>query len=324
MHRAPENDQPSPEETFRFKHVHAITGTFVLGVLALLIAVLALAGRSQRWFIRNVPLGIILPEEGAAGIRHGSEVYFLGTLVGTVSDVTVDPAGRMEAEVNIRKDFFLFVRADSSAVVKRKFGVIGDAYFEITRGHGQPLPEKNAAIVCNQQISGLLETAVEELRREALPVLKKTSEALTTWTTLASNLMSTRQELDKLLARGNAIAAGLEEGKGTVGELLSDSTTSEELRSLIHKATAGLADFETTIRNLNEASADWRAASTNLPLISGLVAAEARQLPGLVDQTQTSMRELERLTEALQQHWLWRKYINLTNPPPPFPSRRRK
>jgi hypothetical protein len=46
-------------------------------------------------------------------------------------------------------DFFLFVRADSSAVVKRKFGVMGDACFEITRGHGQPLPEKNASIICN-------------------------------------------------------------------------------------------------------------------------------------------------------------------------------
>jgi len=31
--------------------------------------------------------------------------------------------------VNIRRDFFRFVRADSSAVIKRKFGVVGDAYF---------------------------------------------------------------------------------------------------------------------------------------------------------------------------------------------------
>ena len=42
----------------------------------------------------------------------------------------------MEAEANIRRDFFRFVRADSSAVVKKKFGVAGDSFFEITRGHG--------------------------------------------------------------------------------------------------------------------------------------------------------------------------------------------
>ena len=28
------------------------------------------------------------------------------------------------------------------------------------------------------------------------------------------------------------------------------------------------------------------------------------------------MRELERLIEAMQQHWLLRKYVNWTNPPP--------
>src|SRR5438552_5481215 len=154
------------EERFKFRHVHAITGTFVLVVLGVLIAALVLAGRSQRWFIGNVTVRIILPEGGAAGIRQGSEVYFLGTLMGTVSDVSVDPAGRMEARVNIRRDFFLFVRSDSSALVKRKFGLVGDAYFEITRGHGQTLPEKNASIVCNEQLPSALESAVEDIRLE--------------------------------------------------------------------------------------------------------------------------------------------------------------
>src|ERR1051325_5991434 len=116
------------EERFKFRHVQAITGMFVLAALGVLIVVLVFAARSQRWFIGNVTLRILLPEEGAAGIRQGSEVYFLGTLMGTVSDVRVDPAGRMSAQANVRRDFFRFVRADSSAVVKRKFGVVGDGY----------------------------------------------------------------------------------------------------------------------------------------------------------------------------------------------------
>src|SRR5215216_450535 len=136
------------EERFKFPRVHAITGTFVLLVLVVLVIAFLFAGRSQRWFISNVTLRIALPEEGAAGIRQGSEVYFLGTLVGSVSDVIVDPTGRMEAQAHIRYDFFQFVRADSSAVVKKKFGLAGDSFFEITRGQGQPLPERDAAIAC--------------------------------------------------------------------------------------------------------------------------------------------------------------------------------
>src|SRR5256885_5454860 len=159
-------------ERFKFRHAHAITGTFVLVVVGVLIAVLVFAGRSQRWFIGNVSLRIVLPEEGAAGIRQGSEVYFLGTLMGTVSDVRVDPAGRMEARAHIRRDFFLFVRADSSAVIKKKFGVAGGSYFEISRGKGAPLPEDHASIVCEPQLQSALEAAVEEIRREALTALK--------------------------------------------------------------------------------------------------------------------------------------------------------
>ena len=46
------------------------------------------------------------------------------------------------------------------AVVKRKFGVAGDSFFEITRDEGKPLPEENASIVCNEQFQNALEAAV--------------------------------------------------------------------------------------------------------------------------------------------------------------------
>jgi phospholipid/cholesterol/gamma-HCH transport system substrate-binding protein len=303
------------EERFKFRHVHAITGTFVLVVLVAFIVSLLFAGRSQRWFIGNVTLGIVLPEDGAAGIRRGSEVYFLGTLVGTVSDVRVDPAGRMEAQVNIRRDFFLFVRDDSSAVVKRKFGVVGDAYFEITRGHGRPLPEKNASIVCNEQLPSALETAVEEIRHEAVPALNKLSAGLETWTALGSNLITSGERLDQLIGRAENLAADLQQGKGTVGKLLADPAAADELQALLVNANRSMDDLQVTLENLQQASANLRLASTNLPAISHALGAEAQELPGLVLQSQTSMRELERLIAAMQRHWLLRKYVDRPDPP---------
>src|SRR6185436_19832391 len=101
------------KERFQFRRVNEITGTFVLIVVALLIIAVVWTGRSQRWFKSNVTVRIALPEAGAAGIRQGSEVYFLGTLVGSVTEVAVDEKGRMEARAKIRHDFFRFVRADS-------------------------------------------------------------------------------------------------------------------------------------------------------------------------------------------------------------------
>src|SRR4051794_9960199 len=133
---APEDRVQRLRQRFKFRHVNELTGTFVLIVLAVLIGAVVWTARSQRWFKSNVSLRIILPEAGAAGIRQGSEVYFLGTRVGSVSDVIVDPAGRMEAQANIRRDFFLFVRADSSAVGKKKFGGAGGPLFLVSPGEG--------------------------------------------------------------------------------------------------------------------------------------------------------------------------------------------
>ena len=309
------------EERFKFPHVHAITGTFILVVLGVLIAALVFAGRSQRWFIGNVTLRISLPEDGAAGIRQGSEVYFLGTLVGTVSDVRVDPAGRMEARAHIRRDFFLFVRADSSAVVKKKFGVAGDSFFEISRGQGAPLPEDNASIVCKEQIQGALEAAIEEVRHETLLVLKKTSASLDTWATLGSNLITSRERLDQIFARADSIANGLQQGKGTIGKLLNDSSTADELQTLLVKANHSVDELQITLKNIESASGNIQQATTNLPALSASLAQDAEQIPALILQTQTSMVELERVIEAVQRHWLLRKYVNKTNPPPLSPNR---
>jgi len=304
------------EERFKFRHVNEITGAFVLVIVAVLIAAVVWTGRSQRWFKSNVTLRIILPEAGAAGIRQGSEVYFLGTLVGSVSDVVVDEAGCMEARTSIRHDFFRFVRADSSAVVKRKFGVAGDSFFEITRGQGQPLPEKNASIVCKEQFQSALEAAVEEVRREAMLVLKKVNGGLDTWTKLGADLGETRQHLDQLTIRLEKMAAGVEQGKGTAGKLITDTTLADEAQKLLARANEAMSELQGVVTNLNVAVRNVQNGTARLPEITEAVANEAKDLPGLVQQTQTSMRELERLVEALQRHWLLRKYVNKTNPPP--------
>jgi phospholipid/cholesterol/gamma-HCH transport system substrate-binding protein len=309
------------EERYKFQHVHAITGTFVLAVVLALIAAIVWTGRSQRWFRGNVTLRIVLPETGAAGIRQGSEVYFLGTLMGTVADVSVDPTGRMAAQVSIRRDFFLFVRKDSSAVVKRKFGVIGDAYFEITRGHGELLPEKNASIVCNEQLPSALEVALEEVRREAVPAfrklstgldawtklgtdlresnLKKLNPGLDAWTKLATDLGDTQQRLNQLVARIDTVAVGVEQGKGTVGKLLTDPAAADQLEELLAKANASMDELKAILGNIQQ-------ASTNLPAIAGSVKETAEDLPALVARTQQTMQEIERLVKGMQHHWLLR------------------
>ena len=317
----PEDRGLRPEQRFKFRHVNEITGTVVLGIIAVLIAAVVWTGYSQRWFRSRVTLRIVLPEAGAAGIRQGSEVYFLGTMVGTVSDVLVDAAGRMEARANIRRDFFRFVRADSSAVVKKKFGVAGDAYFEITRGEGQPLAEKNAFILC-RDLPVSVEAAIEELRSAALPVFEKLSTGLDTWTALGTNLIQTQHRLEQLLVRLDHIVAAVERGEGTAGKLITDPALADQAAELLTRANETMGELRRVMTNLNVAVRNVQDGTARLPEITDALANEARDLPGLVLQTQIAVRELERLIEAVQRHWLVRKYVNKTNPPPlrPWPE----
>jgi phospholipid/cholesterol/gamma-HCH transport system substrate-binding protein len=322
------------KQRFKFRHVNEITGAFVILVAVVLVAAIVWTGYRQRWFRGTVTLRIVLPEAGAAGIGQGSEVYFLGTLVGTVSDVIVDEAGRMEARTSIHSDFFRFLREDSSAVVKKKFGVAGDAYFEITRGQGQPLLRKDASIVC-KELPGTMETMIEEVRNAVLPALEKLSVGVDTWTAvgtklstgvdtwttlgeklsagadawtrLGTNLGESRQHLDQLIARLDRIVVGVELGKGTVGKLLTDPALADELKTILEKGNASMDQLQGILK-------DVQLAGTNLSAVSEALAVEAKDLPGLILQTQQMLHELERLIEGIERHWLIRKYIEKRQP----------
>ncbi len=115
------------------------------------------------------------------------------------------------------------------------------------------------------------------------------------------------------------MVAGVEQGKGTAGKLITDPALADEAQTLLARANAAMGELQDVTTNLNVAVKNIQHGTTRLPEITDAVAEGTKDLPGLVRQTQTSMRELERLVEAMQKTWLLRKYVNQTNPPPAHP-----
>jgi phospholipid/cholesterol/gamma-HCH transport system substrate-binding protein len=177
--------------------------------------------------------------------------------------------------------------------------MMGDAYFEITRGVGQTLPEKNASIVCNELEPSALETALEEIRSEAVPALKKLSAGLDSWTDLGTELGDASRQLHQLIARMDNIASGVEQGEGTVGRLLVDRTVADELEQLLSKSVASMDELKLILDNI-------RQASTNFPAITESVHQSAQDLPAVLAQAQHTLQEIERLARGMQRHWLLR------------------
>ena len=123
------------------------------------------------------------------------------------------------------------------------------------------------------------------------------------------------EQLHELIAQLHTLAADLEQGKGTAGKLITDSALADDAQKLLARANETMSELQVVVTNLNSAVTNVQQGTVRLPEITDAVANEAKDLPGLVLQTQSSMRELERLIEAAQHTWLLRKYVNQTNPP---------
>ena len=58
------------EKRFTFRHVNELTGLWVLGTLAIVVAGVMISGHSQRWFARQYAFDVLLPEADFANFKR--------------------------------------------------------------------------------------------------------------------------------------------------------------------------------------------------------------------------------------------------------------
>lgn len=296
--------------SFKFQHVNLYSGAFVLLALVLLAAAVFLTGRAQKWFEPRLQVPIHLPEEGSYGLKVGAEVQVMGTVVGSVRDIEFDDSGKMVAQAMLIGDFTRFVRQDSEAIIKKKFGVAGDAYVEITRGTGEPLgPDAVLQGKPDVEILQRLEWAVEEIRTQTVPLIQQIKATAEEYASLATTLRDEEGPLMQLLEHLNAIAEGLEQGRGTAGMLLQDDSMARETQTLLKESRMLIEATRSTVSEVN------RAAAT-LPDLSATLREDLQQVPSVVrraesalGQAESALEEAERLLQGLQNHWLVRNYV---------------
>lgn len=286
---------------FKFRYVNEITGGFVLLTLVLVIAGIILAGNAQRWFEEVHTLTLTFPPEGSFDLQKGAEVRILGALVGAVESISVDEAGGMTGEITIRGNFIRFVRTDSKAIAKKKFGVAGDAFVEITKGSAAPL-EDGGVLACEKdtELMAMVQDVVQQIRENTVPAIQAMQKAVEEYTKVAEELHRPDGNLQQLLAHLNAITEGLVKGEGTAGQLLRDPALANELRQITGKIDATLQQVQQILENFEQ--------------VSETIRDESGDVPGLVLQGRETLRESEILIEGLQRHWLLRKYMEADEP----------
>ncbi len=293
------------KKPFKFRYVNEIVGVFVLIVLFLLIACIIFTGRAQGWFEPTHEIRAEFPDEGTMELRRGSEVRVLETPAGMVRDIVPREDGVMEAVMTVRGRFFQFIRDDSTGIVKRTFGVAGDAFVEITRGRGQPLPEEDAyiPIIRDTELLDLAESLLEEVRETTVPAIEELQRMLAESTGLVQDMRNPDGDVQQLLASLNRIMQGLEAGEGAAGKLLRDPDVAEDVETMV-------ASVQDSLEEVNRILRDVATATEKLPQMTDRVAGELEDIPGLVYQTQATLQEAEVLIEGIQRHWLIRRHID--------------
>ncbi len=325
----------------RFRYANQAVGVFVILTVVIFLAAFFLSGQIREWFDPGERIKIILPSDGLYGLAEGADIEIIGTKAGKVLQIVINPDQQMHANVRIQSDMKAFVRRDSKAVIRKRFGVAGDSYLEISRGLGEPLDWEYAVIdaSADRAPTDTIGDVLDEVRTKIFPVIDDTQKAINLLLSLVQDFHAPEGNMQTLLGNLNAISDQIARGEGVIGRLLSDEKMMDELLSLVNRLNQSIDRFNPLFDELaktmgdvskitNQLSSqsrdlpeitlklknllvsvqavmeDLRRSTPQLPRIAKNLSAATNNVPVLMLQTQQVMAELEQLIKQLQSHWL--------------------
>jgi len=325
----------------RFRYANQAVGVFVILTIIIFLVAFLFSGQVREWFDPGERIKVILPSDGLFGLSEGAEVEIIGTKAGRVYEIIINPDQQMHADVQIQSDMKAFVRRDSKAVIRKRFGVAGDSYLVISRGFGEPLDWSYAVIdaSADRAPTDSIGDILDEVRTKIFPVIDDTQKAIHMLLVLVQDLHNPEGNMQKLLGNLDTVSGKMARGEGAVGRLLSDEKIMDEFLELVNRLNRSMDRFDpvfdelaTTIGNVSKITdqigsqsrdlpeitlklknllvsiqavmEDLSRSTPQLPRIAKNVSDATNNVPVLMLQSQQVMAELEQLIKQLQSHWL--------------------
>jgi phospholipid/cholesterol/gamma-HCH transport system substrate-binding protein len=304
----------------RLRYMDEWVGLLVVLAVLVFLGVALQAGVLRDWFRPVSTLRIVLPEAGIAGLSVGSEVEVLGTKAGTVRRVVIDPSQQMYAAAEIDEQATAFIRRDSRAVIRRRFGIAGAAYVDIARGTGAEL-DWTFAVIQAETERAPTETVgalIDEVRAKIFPVLDDAGRAVDALAVTMERIESGEGNIGRLLSDETLVRsfeataaeaqAAASDARRILVQLETASRDITDLTKTMNAREGGVPDLlrraDQTMVSLQSAMRDLSRAAERAPRIARNVEGGTTNLPSLVTQTQQTARELEQLLAQLRRLWL--------------------
>lgn len=305
-------------------------GLFILAGLMLLITGLYLIGRDSNLFSRNYTLHVQFAH--VQGLTPGNNVRYAGIQVGTVKKIKLVNDTLIDITMIVEKRMQQFIRINDVVSISTD-GLMGNKMLQITpakdgspfAADGDLLKSKTLLnvdemlIVLNKSNQNIAVIS-EELK--AAVIRLNNSEAL--WNILnnkllpeqllasAANIRSATAKANVLAADLQTIIAGVKEGKGTVGKLLTDTAIANHLTAAIDKIKTVGDNADSLANDLNALTL---SVNNDVNNGKGTVHALLKD-SALLQKLTNSLQNIEKGTdgfnqnmEALKTNFLFRGYF---------------
>jgi phospholipid/cholesterol/gamma-HCH transport system substrate-binding protein len=294
-------------------------GAFVVIGALLFTVALFMIGERRSMFTKRFPVYVEFSRLGQ--LQSGAIVRVAGADAGAVTEIRVPrrPSDPFRVRLEIREEFWPLIRTDSVAVAQSE-GLVGAMFVDIapgTEGAAQvpvegTIPGKEPYSVNDllQQMSETVTTVNTTVQTLSGEVQKTISEITQTAAEAHGLLRDVSPDLQAIAHNGARISSdaeqvmsNLNDGHGTLGQLLKDDTLYKQMRDLTTQAQSVMEDVRAVTVEAKGAIADFR--SPDGPT-QGLIG-DARTM---VSEARDATASLADNMEALKHNFLLRGFFN--------------
>lgn len=298
-----------------------VVGIFVLASLAALLIMVVIIAQQERLWEEHVKYEAVF--KNISGLKVGSEVRLAGVTVGNVKNITIDPQGRIIVAFEVVGKYRGQIRQDSRATIGFQ-GLLGDKSLDISAG-SPTQPE----IPPGGQVPSIEPFDITELITKATPTLENVQKILDNLVQLSEAMTKPDSKFSKSMEELSQIVTKINQGKGTLGQLLNDPVLYREAAKAmvdvrkfagdlekgkgalgtLTKDPAFQEDIKKTVAHLQEAASRLPELMKQAEAFVQELQRAGKGLPALVTSSETMVNDVDKAAKAAQKTWLLRRHV---------------
>lgn len=293
-----------------------IVGVFVVAAIAVAMLMVALIGSEQGIFRRRFEVRAVFGT--VSGLRAGAPVFVAGVNVGGVKSIRfvvpretapITPVeeesgytrrvGEVEVALTIEDRFRPQIRRDSVATIA-SVGLLGDKSIEISVGSASELEVEPGSVLQSEDPLTLTDV-IDRVQ----PIARKVDSILTDISALTGTLTGKEAPVQRAIRSLGNILEKIDEGQGTLGQLVNSNTIGTEaeaalanLDALLLEARKAAGDVQVALADLPPTMASARRVADDVALLAEALRKSADRLPEITDDVAKFAANLEEASQS--------------------------